>query len=511
MPWHRTKLALVVSALVFPPAGMVLLWMRQETRVPWKLMGSLAIFALAIAHLFLFYGLRAEMDGTGIRPIFSFYRPEKHYAELERNRAEQRTAAPVTPQPVTAQPVAAVPETEAVSAKEAAAAQPAIGAGRWTAFRGPERDGVYREGPVLASWPAGGLKPLWKQPVGGGYASISIAGGTAFTIEQRRDKEVVAAYDVATGRELWTHSWPGFFQESMGGDGPRTTPTWDDGRLYVLGAQGEFRCLDAATGRRVWSKNILQENNAENLQWGMAASPLIVDDKVIVLPGGRGASVVAYNKMTGEPVWKSLDDKQAYTSPMLVKLAGKRQILAVSGSRAIGVAAEDGKLLWEFPWHTEYDINSAQPIITGENQFFISAGYGHGAALVEISQTGDGFSARPLWQNTSMKNKFNSSVLRDGHIYGLDEGILACVEVRTGQRKWKGGRYGYGQVLLAGDKLIVISESGELALVKASPDSFQELAKFEAIEGKTWNVPALGGGYLLVRNTTEMAAFRIAP
>ena len=231
-------------------------------------------------------------------------------------------------------------------------------------------------------------------------------------------------------------------------------------------------------------------------------------NKVIVLPGGApGKSVVAYDKFSGIPTWKVLDDQQAYTSPMLVTLAGKRQLLIVSARRVMGLAVEDGTLLWDYPWVTEYGINSAQPIILGENRFFISAGYGHGSAVVEVISNGENFSARTVWENTKMKNKFTSSVLRNGYLYGLDEAILACIEADTGELKWKGGRYGYGQVLLADDHLIVLSESGELALVKASPDGYQELARFQAIEGKTWNHPAIAGGRLLVRNASQMACF----
>jgi outer membrane protein assembly factor BamB len=346
--------------------------------------------------------------------------------------------------------------------------------------------------------------------VGGGYASFAVARGRAFTIEQRRDKEVVVAYAIHTGGELWTNSWPGDFREAMGGDGPRATPTWHNGRLYALGAEGEFRCIDADTGKTLWSKNILEEAGASNLMWGMAASPLVVDDKVVVLPGGTGASVVAYDRQTGNRIWASQDDKQAYVAPVVATLAGRRQLLVVSAERAMGLTLEEGKLLWSFPWRTEYDVNAAQPIVVDGNHVFISSGYGHGAALLEITRDGESFAARAVWQSIDMKNRFNSSVLYQGHIYGFDEAIFSCLDVKTGKRKWKGGRYGYGQVLLAGDRLIVLTEQGDLALVRATPERHEELARFSAIEGKTWNVPAIAEGILLVRNLREMAAFRIA-
>ncbi len=526
-PWYRSLTALLLASVLLPPAGLVFLWVRSGTSLTRKLLGSLAIGAIGIAHLFLFFGLHVEVDGSGRRPIFSFYKRESHYAALERSRAERgvvaaQPAVQPPPAPMAAEAKAGSRQAERAAPVEAATKTPAektsaktspiARAAYWTDFRGPRRDGRYDEMPILTDWPSGGLPLLWRQPVGGGYASFVIADGKAFTIEQRRQMEAVAAYDFETGRERWTHTWKAEFTESMGGDGPRATPTWDGGRLYALGATGEFRCLDAETGKPIWSRNILTDNQTENLSWGMAASPLIVDDKVIVLPGGSpGKSVVAYHKLTGEPIWKSLDDKQAYTSPMLVTLAGRRQILAVSARRAMGLAVEDGSLLWDYRWVTEYDVNSAQPILVGDNRFFLSAGYDHGAALVEVTGANRGFKARTVWENRLMKNKFNSSVLYQGHIYGLDDGILACVDVATGARKWKGGRYGYGQLLLAGGHLIVLTESGDLVLVKATPERHQEVARFSAIDGKTWNNPAISGGRLLVRNTTEMACFRLSP
>jgi outer membrane protein assembly factor BamB len=454
------------------------------------------VFAALLIFLYLmrFHGLRVERDGTGMWPILSFYDAEKHLAAIRQNRVEA-VVPPIVP------PV----EVKSDALREA----PRGNRPYWTDFRGPRRDGVYDELPILTKWPAEGPQRLWRKPIGGGYASFVCANGKAFTIEQRGGQEVAAAYDIGSGREVWSHGWDGHFQESLGGDGPRATPTWHDGRLYVLGAEGELRCLDAESGRRLWSKNILQENGAGNLQWGMAASPLIVDDKVIVLPGGSpDKSVVAYDKVTGSPLWQALSDKQAYISPMLVTLAGERQILIVSGSRAIGLSTE-GKLLWEHPWSTSYDINASQPVIAGPDRFILSAAYGHGAALVQITKANDAFRAAKVWENTRMKNKFTSSVLHEGHIYGLDEAILACVNAETGELKWKGGRYGYGQVVLASGHLIVTAEDGDVALVRATPERHNELVRFSAIEGKTWNHPAISNGVLLVRNGTEMSAFRI--
>jgi len=485
-PW-----VFVLIAIVIPPLGIVLLWTRARAGIFRKLLGSLALVLLSVAQLHFFFGLKAELDGTGARPIFSFEAPESHYKELERSRTEQGVAAELAP----SVDVVAPPPMGHDSPR----------------FRGPGMDGRY-EAELAIEWPADGLPLLWKQPVGGGYASFVVTGGRAFTIEQRRDQEVVAAYDLKTGREIWTHGWTAEFRETLGGDGPRATPTLDEDRVYALGASGELKVLEAASGEVLWERNILEDAGADNLQWGMSASPLIVGEKVVVLPGGpNGSSVIAYDKRTGATIWKSLDDEQAYTSPILVTLSGERQILVVGANRAMGLSVEDGSLLWDYPWVTNMGINVAQPLLLGENRVFLSAGYGHGAAVVEVTQGESGFSARPVWSNTRMKNKFTSSVLHQGYIYGLDEAILACVDASTGDLKWKGGRYGYGQLLLAADHLIVLTERGEIVLVKATPEKHEELAMFPAIEGKTWNHPAMADGVLLVRNANEMAAFRIAP
>jgi len=504
-PWHQSITSLVAAALLLPPVGLVLLWARRQTPNRTKLVASLGIVLLGAGYFFLYKAWSKSSAN------------EAHYAALEQHRAEQQREA--MQQPAGNNPaVAGVTPTQQAGQQGAA---PVPGSSSetasahamrnyWTNFRGPNRDGRYDEMAVLTKWPAQGLSLIWKQPVGLGYASFAIADGRAYTIEQRRRQEVVAAYDINTGRELWAQGWNAEYSDTTG-DGPRTTPTWDDGRLYALGATGELRSLDAKTGAVNWAKNILTDNQAENLSWAMAASPLIVDDKVIVLPGGtNGKSVVAYNKLTGAAVWKSQNDRQAYVSPMLVTLAGRRQILVVSASRVFGLAPENGALLWSQAWDTDMGINVSQPIIVDKNRFFISSGYGKGASLVEVTGAGNSFTARSLWENINMKNKFNSSVLHEGHVYGLDEGILTCVDVNTGARKWKGGRYGYGQVLLASGHLIVMSDTGDLALVKASPAEYSELARFTALEGKTWNYPAIAGGRLFVRNATEMASYKIA-
>ena len=498
------------------------------------------------AVLYQFFDLRIVLDGGGTPRVRVMESSEAQAARIEAHRAAQRAAAATAgapgapsapPDPAAgarsqsdaggadagdaareSSTASAAGAPGAIDAVPAAAPGPALavtpaslarlGGAPWPDFRGPRRDGVYREGRIRTNWPAAGLTPLWKQPAGGGYASFVVAAGRAFTIEQRGAKEVVAAYDVGTGRELWTNTWETEFRESMGGDGPRATPTWSDGRIYALGAIGELRALDAASGQVRWRTNILNDAGASNLTWGMAAAPLVVGNALIVLPGGAaGASVLAYDRATGRRLWSALEDQASYASPVQVTLGGVPQILVFTAARLVGLSLDGGTVLWDYAWPGPNGINAAQPLVLDGDRVYISSGYGMGAAVLQIAKGEAGFTVREVWRNTRMKNRFASAVVHDGVIYGLDESILAAVDAATGEQKWKGGRYGYGQLLLADGHLIVLTEDGELALVKANPARHEEIARFQVLNGKTWNPPAMAGGYLLVRNLAEMAAF----
>ncbi len=495
--------------------------MVKLTRVL-KVMGLVAAaVGVTGALLYQFFGLRIVVYGGG-SPRLAFVTPAGVQAEaIERDRQAKRADAPVADVTAPDTPVAPFPAdapastadvTSPTSASSTASSTAPSASPDWADFRGPARDGHYTARPILTDWPNGELTLLWKQPVGGGYASFVTARinelDLAFTIEQRGNQEVVAAYDVATGHERWTSRWAAEFREFMGGNGPRATPTYFDGYVYAQGALGELRALDAATGRTVWRTNILDDARASNRQWGMSVSPLIVDDKIIVLPGGpNGQSVVAYNHRTGARAWSSLDDTQAYASPMLVVIDGVRQILVVSAARMMGLDPEAGALLWEYPWVTMYDVNAGQPIVIGDNRVFVSSGYDKGAAVIEVSMHGASGAVREVWRNNRMKNQFTSSILHEGYLYGLDESIMACLDAETGAVMWKGGRYGYGQIALATGHILVLTEDGDLALVRATPDRHVELTRFPVLDGKTWNHLAFSDGRLLVRNLREMAAF----
>jgi outer membrane protein assembly factor BamB len=498
----RSRVLLWVSVIVFPPLSLVLLWMRRDWGVFRRLAASAGILIVALAELFFFYGLRIDWNGNMTEFSVSFERRSQRYARLEESRARQQKQAPPSELPATMPVESPVPPPAPMKLRPA----------YWTDFRGPHRDGVYAEMEIPAEWPAGGLPMLWKQPIGAGYASFTVGEGRAYTIEQRRESEAITAYEVATGRELWAFKYPAQFEEVLGGPGPRATPVYHDGLVYSLGANGDFYCLSAQTGKPKWSKNILADNGAKNTHWGMAASPLLSNEKVIVTPGGtNGHSLVAYHRVTGERLWQSLNDRAGYTSPIVATLAGREQIVWLSAERAVGVATEDGKLLWEYPFPAQMDMNCSQPVIVDDSNVLFSSSDAGGAVLLEIVKAGDDYSAGPVWKSNRMKNKFSSSVLYKGYIYGLDESILACMEAKTGELKWKGGRYGFGQLLLAGGNLIVLTEQGDVVLVRATPESHQQLMRFPAIEGKTWNIPAIDNGLLLVRNSNEMACFRLGP
>ncbi len=487
-----SALRLRLTTLLFPPYGLVLLW-QTPRRLVGKLIGTLGILLFSVLYCALIGfllvkagALKIEWRG-GYAPALTWRKSLPDYDALERNRAEWKI--------------------------EPRSNRFASGSAPWPGFRGANRDSHYDQKPILTNWPAQGLKLLWRQPCGGGYSSFAIANGGAFTIEQRRDSEVAVAYDFTDGREMWTCAWSDHFQEYFSEEGPRSTPTFDGGKIYVLGAMGELRCLDAETGKTIWSHNILVEYHASVPTYGIASSPLILGDKLVVQSGaGNGKSVLCLDKRDGKLLWSALDDPMGYASPALVNLAGQDQIIVCAESRTLGFNIEDGKLLWEIPWrvlHNQMPI--AQPILLSTNRFLLSAGYFTGCAAVEVSKTSAGFNARIAWQNKNLKNKFTSSVFWQGYIYGLDEDILTCLNAATGERKWKDGRYGYGQLLLARGHLIILSGDGELALVKATPDRYDEVARFQAIKGKTWNHPAIADGKIFVRNSQEMASFQVSP
>ena len=377
----------------------------------------------------------------------------------------------------------------------------------WPGFRGPGRDGIIPGVRIETDWSALPPVELWRRPVGPAWSSLAVHGGLLYTQEQRGDDEVVACYDATTGEPVWRHRDPARFWEANAGAGPRATPTLSNGRVYTFGATGILNALDAGDGTVVWSRNAAADTEAEIPGWGFASSPLVVDDVVIVAVEG---ALAAYDLATGQPRWLGPDGGQGYSSPHLLTIDGIAQILLLSGAGAASLAPANGALLWEHPWPGGARI--VQPALTADGDILISRGEKTGMRRIAVAHGPGGWTIEERWTSVRLKPYFSDFVVHQGHAFGFDGSILACIDIEDGKRKWKGGRYGSGQlVLLAGqDLLLVLSEQGELALVAAAPDQFTELARFPAIEGKTWNHPVLVGDVLLVRNGHEMAAFRLS-
>jgi outer membrane protein assembly factor BamB len=388
-------------------------------------------------------------------------------------------------------------------------------AGNWPGFRGPGRDGVAHGVQIVTDWAASPPVELWRRPVGPGWSSFAVRGDLVYTQEQRGEDEIVACYDATTGAPVWTHRDAARFFESNAGPGPRGTPTLSNGRVYTLGATGILNVLDAGDGAVVWSHDTASDTDGTPSMaggrtkvpdWGFASSPLVVGDVVIVAVAGQ---LVAYDLATGEPRWFGPAGGVSYSSPHLVTIDGVAQVLLLSGAGAASVAPADGNRLWQHAWR---GFPIVQPAVTADGDVLIAASAESGMRRIAVARVPGGWTVDERWTSNGLKPYFNDFVVHEGHAFGFDGRILACIDLEDGRRKWKGGRYGNGQLVLLPDQdlLLVVSEEGELALVGATPDRFTELARFKAIEGKTWNHPALARDILLVRNGEEMAAFRLA-
>ena len=379
----------------------------------------------------------------------------------------------------------------------------------WPGFRGPGRDSVVPGMRIETDWSKSPPVELWRRPIGPGWSSFAVAGDLLYTQEQRGDDEVVACYNARTGEPVWMHGDAVRFYESNGGPGPRGTPTLHDGRVYTFGATGILNVLDAGDGAVVWSRNVASDADAEVPGWGFTSSPLVVDDVVIVAAAGK---LVAYDRATGEPRWFGPKGGGSYSSPHLVTIDGVQQVLLQSAAGAASFAPADGTLLWEHPWP---GFRIVQPTVIADGELLLNTSDAMGGIStrrIAVAHGAGGWTVEERWTSTGLKPFFNDVVVHSGHAYGFDGAILSCIDLEDGKRKWKGGRYGHGQLVLLPDQdlLLVLSEEGELALVDAAPDQFREISRFKAIEGKTWNHPVLVGNVLFVRNGEEMAAFRLS-
>lgn len=377
----------------------------------------------------------------------------------------------------------------------------------WPSFRGANRDGIIHGTQIKPNWSVTPPVQIWRRSVGPGWSSFAISDNFFYTQEQRGDEETVACYEIATGKPVWRHSDVARFWESNGGAGPRGTPTLSGGRVYAFGATGILNALDAGDGSVVWSRNAAADTDTELPGWGFSSSPLVVDDLVIVATDG---TLVAYEIATGKLRWMGPKNGGSYSSPHLLTIDGVEQILLMNWAGATSVSSIDGAQLWEHEWPGKTRI--VQPALIEDGDILISGGESKGMRRIAIIHGVDGnWTTEERWTTTRLKPYFSDFVIHGGHAYGFNSGVLACIDIENGNRKWKGGRYGSGQLVLLADQdlLLVLSEQGELALAKATPDGFEELALFPAVEGKTWNHPVLVGDVLLVRNDREMVAFRL--
>lgn len=437
--------------------------------------------------------------------------------------APQPTAAsmtaPAAPTPATAENGSAkeTPAHEPTDARTAdSSASPIVNATTdrldWPGFRGPGRDGVVRgTARIETDWARSPVVEVWRRAVGPGWGSFAVSGGVIYTQEQRGPDEIVAAYRLADGEPVWTHRDAARFSEPMAGAGPRSTPAVRDGRVFTMGGTGILNALDAATGERLWSRDTTVDAGVTTPIWGFASSPLVVNGLVVVAASGR---LVAYDVKSGTIRWLGAPGAESYSSPHLIDSDGIPQIVLANGNGIAGVSPADGARLWAYP---SAGLPIVQPAFVG-GDLLVAVGGDAVAGIptiglhrVAIARGSGGWTATARWMSSGLKPYFNDLVVHQGHAYGFDGNILAAIDLRTGERAWKGGRYGNGQLVLLPDQdvLLVLSEQGELVLVSATPEAFREIARRPALDGKTWNHPVVVGEIVLVRNGGEMAAFRL--
>lgn len=405
---------------------------------------------------------------------------------------------------------------------------PAASRADWPLYRGPSGNGQSPEPVAAKSWPETGLRQIWKVPTETGFSSFTVAAGKAFTVVGRQidgvPREVCIALDATNGKELWATPFGvarydgggnSGEKDNKGGDGPRSTPAYSDGRIYLYGGAMNLVCLDAQTGKNIWAKDILREYGGKNIKWQSAASPVVDGDLVFVACGGAGQSLLALNKKTGEPVWKTGDDAMTHSTPAVATILGVRQVIFRTQKGLVALNVTNGNELWrqDHPFRTSA---GASPVVDGDI-VYCSSGYGTGAAAIKVKKSGSTFETEVLWRKPNqLMSHWSTPVAKDGFIYGLfghasyGKAPLACVELATGLEKWSQDGFGPGGVILAGDQLIVLADDGELVKAKATPSGYTEVGRFDALEGKCWSTPALSDGKLFVRSTTEGACYSLA-
>ena len=406
----------------------------------------------------------------------------------------------------------ASPADSATTKPESVALAAPMPAAEWPGFRGRNRDGIVRGVQIKTDWTAAPPVELWRKPIGPGWSSFAVRGDYLYTQEQRGADEIVGCYKLSTGEPVWRHRDRVRFWESNAGAGPRATPTLSGTRVYAFGATGILNALDASNGKLIWSRNVATDTDRKVPEWGFASSPLVIDDTVIVAAAG---TLAAYETANGKPRWKGPAYGGSYSSPHRVTLDGVLQVVLLGGPGAISIAPADGTVLWEHKWEPGA---ITQPALTPDGDILVTSVVSTGGLGIRRltarrnPDSPDKWLVEERWTSNGLKPYFNDFVVHKGYAYGFDGNILACINLADGKRRWKGGRYGNGQLVLLAeqDLLLVLSEEGELALVNATTEQFKELARFPALAGKTWNHPALVGDLLLARNGEQMVAFRLS-
>lgn len=379
----------------------------------------------------------------------------------------------------------------------------------WPQFRGPNGDGRVESAKLLLPWPESGPQLVWEVPLGGGYSGVTAVGNTLFTLMSRGSDEFLIALDRNTGKEKWRLRTDDKRRDQFG-DGPRSTPTVDDGRVFAVSALGHLWCVDQKTGEVIWDRDLRKEFGAIVPTWGVSASPVVKGGLVLFNVGGRnGYSLVAFDKKTGDVRWNTASGMPGYSLPIFVEVDGVEQSIFFTGNQVISVVPSDGSVLWQRSWKTAYDVNAAAPVHIPPDRLFISSGYDTGAALFRIQSRDGGADIEELWRTRSMKNQFSSSVYHDGYLYGFDNEHFKCIGADDGKDRWRKKGFGHGSLLYVDGHLVVLSDKGRLTLVEADPNRYQEKAGAQISRGKHWTAPTFHRGRLFVRNQKSLKAFEL--
>ncbi len=483
---------LIMYALPTVAVGWVL-WMLGTPFVPWPIRraGLVVMFLLA-------WGCFALFRIGGIDGNFSADFQYRWSPTAEDKFLAEKAAEPVN------QPV---PDAAAVATLTL---QP----GDWPSFRGPNRDGRAVGVRIATDWNQAPPRLLWRHRVGPGWSSFAVVGTRLYTQEQRGQEEAVVCYDTDSGAERWVHQDENRFTEVVSGPGPRATPTFHEGKIYALGASGRLNCLDAITGRVLWSRDVVADSGAKVPPWGFAASPLVAQGVVTVFAGGPdGKSVLGYHAASGEPAWAAGNGQHSYCSLQPAHLGGVEQLLIATDAGLTAFEPARGGVLWRYDWQLDDGMaRIVQPTVLDDADVLIGTGMGVGTRRVKVGHEGNNWTTQQVWMTRAIKPYFNDLVIHKGHLYGFDGHFLTCVSLADGKGKWKERGYGNGQVLLLADQdmLLVLSEKGAVALVEASPEGHKERGRFQALQGKTWNHPVVAHGKLFVRNGEEAACYQLA-